>query len=143
MLKVKISSSHKSAKDYVRLISAYSLRRNLASWVLSNRVRNKNFTIISNNCWGATIYQELNLHYLTPFVGLYLNAPCYIKLLKKLAYYLKLPLTFTETSRYEIYNEKKRKGEWSYPVGLLDGDIEIHFFHYNSQEEALKNGTEG
>jgi uncharacterized protein (DUF1919 family) len=126
------------AKSYIRFISAYSLRKNLAKWVLNKRVKDKQFTIISNNCWGAPIYTELGLPYMTPFVGLYVNAPCYLKLLKNLKPYLESPLVFTETSRYEVYNEKKKAGEWSYPIGLLKEDVEIHFIHYSSPLEALE-----
>ncbi|MBV5343054.1 DUF1919 domain-containing protein, partial [bacterium] len=47
------------------------------------RKQNKNldFTIISNNCWGGGIYEDLNLKYNSPTVGLFFYAPCYIEFL--------------------------------------------------------------
>lgn len=38
-------------------------------------LKNKCFTIISNNCWGGFVYQKFNLQYRTPFVGLFIFAP--------------------------------------------------------------------
>ena len=39
-----------------------------------------------------------------------------------------------EHSKYEDYSEKIKNKK--YPIGLLK-DVEIHFLHYNSNEEAL------
>jgi len=96
------------------------------------RYSGKPFTIISNNCWGGDIYQALKLPYNTPFIGLFINAPCYIKLLKAPEYYLNLNLTFTKQSKYKNINAKP-----GYPIGLLD-DIEIHFLHNKSEDEAYQ-----
>jgi len=40
------------------------------------KIDNHNFSIISSNCVGAKIYQEFGLPYKTPFVGVFLFAPC-------------------------------------------------------------------
>lgn len=66
---------------------------------------------------------------MSPTVGLYLNAPCYIKFISNLRYYIDLDLKFTQISRYN--------GRCEYPIGLLD-DIEIHFLHYKSEKEAYE-----
>lgn len=89
---------------------------------------NKNFVIISNNCWGGSLYRWYNRSYNSPFVGLFLYGPCYIKLLSNFDSYIKKELNFIKTSSY-----KDRKKD--YPVALL-GDIEIHFTHYKSEEKA-------
>ncbi|WP_042215765.1 DUF1919 domain-containing protein [Paenibacillus borealis] len=93
------------------------------------KLKNDNFSIISNNCWGGQVYKNLGKPYNTPFVGLFIYGPCYIKLLENLDYYLHTPLTFTDTSQY--------KETPSYPVGLLH-DIEIHFMHYTDENEAYE-----
>ncbi len=115
-------------------------RRNISKWMMQQRVENLEFTIISNDCWGHQVYQELDLPYCTPFVGLFILAPCYLKLLQNLEGYLSTPLTFTETSRYEDsnyyhINRRRSNNKW-YPIGLLKEEIEIHFLHYASQDEA-------
>jgi uncharacterized protein (DUF1919 family) len=97
-------------------------------------IRNENFTIISSNCWGGSIYQILDREYLTPTVGLFLYAPCFVKFTSKLRYYLNQPLHFVETSKYCKANTIRNKDGW-YPIALLD-DIEIHFLHYKNEEEA-------
>lgn len=97
-------------------------------------MHNHQFVIISNNCFGGQVYQWLGKTYNTPFVGLYLNGPCYLKLLQNFDYYLKQDLEFIQESIYP-----KTKKHW-YPIGKLD-DIEVHFSHYDSQEEAMEKWT--
>lgn len=92
------------------------------------RLQNHDFVIISRNCWGGQVYQHLGLPYNTPFVGLYLFGPCYLKLLKDFDGYMAEDLTFVKSSRY--YDDER-----PYPVGLLR-DVEIHFEHYKDEEEA-------
>jgi uncharacterized protein (DUF1919 family) len=88
----------------------------------------KEFVIISNNCWGAEIYKRLNKEYNTPFVGLFLFGPDYINLLEKFDYYMSQTLKFTTISKWIDSSVR-------YPIGKLD-DIEIHFMHYENTDEA-------
>lgn len=44
-----------------------------------------------------------------------------------------------EHSKYPLGDE--RRADWTnkkhwYPIGLLDGKVEVHFLHYHSEEEA-------
>lgn len=96
----------------------------------------KNPTIISDNCWGGRIYQELGLPYQSPFIGLFIYAPDYVKLCANLKHYLggKHELKFVEESRY------RTKEAVTYPLALLD-DIEIHFLHYADEAEARSKWT--
>ncbi len=109
------------------------LRQGFASYYSKKdltRLTNKNFVLISRNCWGGQAYQWLGLPYNTPFVGLFLFGPCYMKLLRNFDAYMKMDLAFIETSKYaDAYN--------NHPIGLL-GDVEIHFQHYENEEEALE-----
>ena len=43
-----------------------------------NELNNKDFTIISNNCWGGMIYESYNLEKQSPTVGLFFMAKDYI-----------------------------------------------------------------
>lgn len=90
--------------------------------------KNKEFVIISNNCWGAELYKRLGVEYNTPFVGLFIFGPDYLKLLENLDYFLKCELTFKNESKWVDHS-------LNYPIGLLD-DIEIHFMHYKDEKEA-------
>jgi len=94
----------------------------------NKKLINKDFVLVSRNCWGGQVYQWLNLPYNTPFVGLFLFGPCYMKLLRNFDDYIKMELNFCEISKYpDAYN--------NHPIGVL-GDIEIHFQHYESIDEA-------
>lgn len=99
-------------------------------------LRNKDFTLFSNDCWGGELYHYFGLEYNTPFIGLYVMAPCYIKFLKNPDYYLNLELTFTKISKYPEVEEARSNFKNSFPVGVLE-DVEIQFMHYNSEAEAV------
>jgi len=101
----------------------------LFRWIDIRRLKKKEFVIISKNCWGGQLYHWLGIPYNTPFVGLFLFGPCYIKLLEQFDYYIQQDLVFIEHSRYKTHLKHK------YPIGLL-GDLEIHFQHYSTQEEV-------
>lgn len=87
------------------------------------RLRNKNFTIISNDCTGGTIYHDLQMRFDSPTVNLYIGANDYIKFVSNLQYYLALDMEPTQQNKYD------------YPCARL-GDIVLHLVHYNSVEEA-------
>ena len=111
----------------------YEIRRSFTKLFL----RNKDFTIISNNCWAGRAYQYLDMPYLSPTVGLYFFAPDYIKFVSDLRRYLDIPLRFIDPSESKYYEILKERNQTDKPVGLLD-DVEIVFLHYKSQEEALE-----
>jgi uncharacterized protein (DUF1919 family) len=95
-------------------------------------IKDKNFVIISDNCWGAEVYQWYRRPYNSPFVGLGIYGDCYLKLLSDFDFYMGLELKFkpqTETKYPYICKDSY------YPMGLL-GDIEIHFVHYSTEEDA-------
>lgn len=91
------------------------------------------FTIISNNCWGGTVYQSYGLKYNTPTVGLFFMTEDYIKFVYNIEEYLRAELKFIDPRESKRY--KKEKKEITFPVGRLK-DIEIYFMHYKSKEEA-------
>lgn len=105
----------------------------IINFIPRRRLKNKNFTIICDNCWAGKVYQELGLPYQTPFVGMFVFSPDYIKMLKNLKYYLggNIPLTFVKESKYI------KDFDNAYPLALLD-DIELHFLHYADEEEATQ-----
>lgn len=90
----------------------------------------KPLVIISNNCWGAEVYQWYGRPYNTPFIGLFIYGPCYYKLLSDFDFYMNQNLEFIEKSKYP---EPHR--DWTYPIAKL-GDIEVHFSHYENKDIA-------
>lgn len=105
----------------------------IINFIPRRRLKNKNFTIICDNCWAGKVYQELGLPYQTPFVGMLVFSPDYIKMLKNLKHYLSgdIPLKFVKESKYI------KDFDNAYPLALLD-DIELHFLHYADEEEATQ-----
>ena len=105
-------------------------------------LKNTDFTIISNNCWGGMIYESYNLRKNSPTVGTFFMASDYIKFISNLKHYLKADLTFINPETAHCIEEiKKNKSYPNFPVGLLDGEIEIVFLHYKSEKEALEKWT--
>lgn len=86
-----------------------------------------NHCIITNNCYGLDYYKKQNIPYNTPFVGLFLYGECYIKLLENFEHYMKQDLKCCFCSKY---------GKTNYPVGVLGNDVEIHFLHYTTFQDA-------
>lgn len=94
-------------------------------------------TIISNNCLAGFIYQDLKMPYCTPTIGLYFFFPDYIDFLKDIKKNVLADIEFVTHSKYEEGNRRLKASKHPYPVGLLDGRMEIHFLHYHSEAEAL------
>lgn len=70
-------------------------RRELFANYRNKKLTNKDFTIISNNCWGGMLYESYNLPKQSPTVGLFFFAEDYIKFLKDLKKYtIKTQLKF-------------------------------------------------
>lgn len=99
-------------------------------------IKNKNFTIISNNCWGGFIYQMLKLPYNTPTIGLFFYGNDYVKFCKNIKEYLNKEMIFIKCQDSKYYNELKNNREHEYPIGKIN-DIEIHFLHYKDEYEAV------
>ena len=95
---------------------------------MSERLKNKDFSLISNNCNGGVLSHELGLRFNSQFVNLAIFSEEYIKYLENFDYYNSLVPEFEETQE-------------SYPVGVLD-DIKIHFIHYKTKQEALEKWEE-
>ena len=96
-------------------------------------------SVITTNCFAGLIMQDLQLEYHSPTLGLYFMYPDYIEFLRHLEHYLKeAKITFVEQSKYPLGNERHAKAKQWYPIGLLDGKVEIHFLHYHTEEEAAE-----
>lgn len=99
-----------------------------------SKLKNKDFTIISNNCWGGLISQKYGLPYRSPTCGLLILGEDYIKFCANLKHYLSQKIEFVDFSEGK-YSHLFKGAE--FPVGKL-GDIEIYFMHYHSNEEAAE-----
>jgi uncharacterized protein (DUF1919 family) len=94
------------------------------------------FTVVSNNCWGAHVYQSLGIPYATPFVGLFIPPADYLELIEHLDALAGAELTFVAMSKSASVNDWRARESLHYPIGLLGGRVEIDFQHYPGEEEA-------
>ncbi len=91
----------------------------------NNRKEEEGRTIICNNCTGAMMLHDLGYRLDTPTVNLWMNAQDYLTFANRLPdiLYKDIVDITPQTS--------------SYPIGLLDGEITLHFLHYDSFDDAI------
>lgn len=110
--------------------------RHISKPLHSRQLLNKEFTIISNNCWGGVAYEYYNVEKQSPTVGLFFVSGDYIKFCRNLRHYIESELTFINPCKSCHYDYLKNFSSFgSYPIGKLD-DIEIMFLHYHTLDEA-------
>lgn len=95
------------------------------------------FCIISNNCWGGSVYRYFGLPYSSPTIGGYFFAEEYIKFVSNLEHYLSCELEIIRTEDSKYYDILKKNHEENDIVGRID-DVEYVFLHYASPEEAIE-----
>lgn len=98
-------------------------------------INNRDFSIISNNCWGGIVYEFFGLKKASPTCGMYFFAADYLRFLENLKYYLSLDIQMIPASKSRHYEAIKATGDLSAPVGKLD-DIEIVMLHYKDPQIA-------
>lgn len=74
----------------------------------------------------------------SPTIWCFFFAEDYVKFLENLRWYLKQPIGFKSTSKHALANKLREKERTYYPIGVLADDIEVHFKHYNNDQEALE-----
>lgn len=131
-LKRKLNKTAKKISGFFKKFF-YEIRR----FFVKKSIKNKNFSVISNNCWAGRVYQYLDMPYLSPTAGLYFFAPDYIKFVSDLRRYLSTELRFIEAENSKYYDELIRREQTDKPIGILD-DVEIVFLHYKTKEEAAE-----
>lgn len=91
-------------------------------------LKNTKFVIVADDCWGAAVYQWYEQSYNSPFAGVGIYGNCYIKLLSDFDNYMQKELKFVSETKYT-------DRALTYPMALL-GDVELHFTHYKTSEDA-------
>jgi uncharacterized protein (DUF1919 family) len=115
--------------NYKRWIIKYFAKKSFKG------LRNRNFSIFANNCSAGFIYQDAGIAYHTPTIGLFFYGPCYLKLLQNFNC-VNDTLQFTTKSKYDEANKARQQHNNFYPIAIIGNDIEIHFLHYSSVDEA-------
>lgn len=92
------------------------------------QLKKSRMSIISNNCWGGSIYHTLGMECLSPFKNLFLEDEDYLRLLSNLKYYLSCELQFRG---YGIDTHSKSQ----YPIMCLE-DVLVHCNHTRTSDDA-------
>ena len=98
-------------------------------------LKNKDYSIISNNCWGGVVSRDRGIKYNSPTCGLFFYAKDYLKFLSNLDYYLNSERTEISIYESKYRNDLQKRCDDSLVIGVLD-DIELIMLHYKSFEEA-------
>lgn len=122
--------------DTIQSAVKWSFLDRYFSWLPRRKLNNKQFTIIGNNCFVGGMYHKYGLKYSSPTIWTYIFPDEYLRFLSKLDWYLAQPLEFTANSKHEMCKRYTELTGKTYPIGLLGGDVEIHFMHYKTQKEA-------
>lgn len=96
------------------------------------RLRNRSFSLVTNNCIGGIISHDMHLRFLSPTVNLSFTNDGFIIFCQHLFYYLSIPVEEVESDK-------------GYPVGVLKGDygdVLLYFMHYDSFLEAKQKWEE-
>lgn len=96
------------------------------------------FTIISNNCWGGTIYESYGMRKTSPTVGMFIMPSDFVLFCADLERYLSEPLEFILPEESKWRDALSANKNWgSYLIGRL-GDIELHMLHHHDEETARR-----
>lgn len=105
--------------------------RKLSRFILFQYIKsfnkNKDFTLISNNCIAGLLYHDLGLEFKTPIINMFIKANDYIRLLNDFEFYIDNELN-------ELENNDK-----DYPIGTIGKDeimITLHFLHFKDFNQA-------
>lgn len=115
------------------------LKNSYAQRKRRSKLKYKDFTIISNNCWaGTAVYKPFGLKYNTPTVGLFIMDEDYMRFLQRLEWYLDQPLKFIRPLESRYYDTISNHGQrpTTYPIAVIGKDVEVHFLHYQDEAEA-------
>jgi uncharacterized protein (DUF1919 family) len=102
------------------------------------KLTNRHFSIIGNNCFVGGMYHKYGLKYSSPTIWTYIFPDEYLQFLSKLEWYLAQPLEFIKESKHTMSKRFTQVTGKAYPIGLLGGNVEIHFMHYKTQQEAAE-----
>ena len=93
------------------------------------RLKNRNFTIISQNCIGSIMYHDLGQKFLSPTINMKFNPNDFVMFLSNIRYYLDAPISFLNDDRYP------------FPVGHI-GDCFVEFVHFKTEDEVVSKWNE-
>lgn len=106
-------------------------KRGLILKKIRKKLKNKTVTIISQNCIGGVIYNDLGLEFSSPTINMFIEDENFVKLVENLKHYMKCkPKAITDCYVDPIDSNIK------YPVIGID-DIRLCCLHYKNCKDAI------
>ena len=99
------------------------------------RLNNKDVSILANSCVGGFVYDYFGLPYNSPTVGLLIEDCDFVRFISDIEKYKSMDLQFINPSDSKHRMLYENHPKWGWPIAMLD-DIEIHFMHYRTKDEA-------
>ena len=121
---------------YYNIITRWIFEKKRQIWLrrIRSRLRNKDVTIISNNCCAGVIYKDLGIQFKSPTINLYFSQKDYLLFVMHLESYIGGALKDISATT-----------DKNFPVGELrpcDAElpaIKVYFMHYKTFEEAYQS----
>ena len=101
----------------------YTFFNKIKIMYFKNKLKQTEFSIISQNCIGGVFYHDMELRFNTPTINLYFDANDFIKFISNLEYYLSIDIIMRWGTEY--------------PIGILD-DLTVQFMHYDTCSDAIE-----
>ena len=79
VIKIEVMSLIEKIIDKFRVKARENILNPILSGIRRKCLNQKDFTIISNNCWGGHVYRFFGASYDSPTVGLYMFSEYYVK----------------------------------------------------------------
>lgn len=95
-------------------------------------LRNKDITLLSQNCIGGVLYSEYGLRFQSPTINMFIENENFVKLVENFEYYMSITAEPITDCYIDPIDEKVK-----YPKIKVD-DISICCLHYKDCEEAIE-----
>lgn len=109
------------------VISFIDFYQHLYYRLKSRKLKNKNFSLLTNNCMGGFIYHDMKLKFNSPTINMYMHDDDFMEFLSDIYYY-------SNTPPYEVFEE-----DIHFPIGEIkkgEHSIRIYFKHYATFNDA-------
>ena len=123
-----VKKAMKALKKYIRKIQFWG-RDRIINPKYRKRLKNKDFSIISNDCLGGVICKDLRCRFNSPTVNFYFTAEDYIKFISNLKEYI-------ENGQLQ---DISKAGEYvKVLIQIPEDQIIAHCIHYKTAEEFIE-----
>lgn len=125
--------------DPVKCINAFCVSmglkiRKIKLFILRKKIKNKDFTILTENCLAGVIYHDFDMQFRSPLINGEFSTTDFIKFLQRPKYYMEQELVFVSNNDKSLPEFCR---ELNVPVARL-GDLYYRFTHYQMPEEKIR-----